>query len=460
MKQRILLAHSTALKLACYSALFFLVLCTALFWIANLALTHTIQRKQLKAITNKALEYRAWFAKGDLQQLDSRMSEQSLQAGDILFVRIVGPEVNYVKFTPADTENLPLQELREERPNTEDKQLTLGGKTWVTASVPIGETELILQAGKHSQALKDTLADFRKTSLLLLIPGAIASLVAGMALGHRFLAPTRRMAATMEDILERGDLSQRVTPEEKRSELTAMVELFNELLGRNQKLIEAMQDSLDHIAHDLRSPLSRIRMISERALLEKQQTSDYYRNAIEDSSEEVEYIEQLLTVLMDVAEAQSGALTLQKGDIEVAQLLVLVANLYELLAEEKKIRIDIACEPELHLQGDNVRLHQTLANLLDNAIKFSPPDSQILLEATSSEDRIVISVSDDGVGISEEDLPHIWDRLYRADRSRTERGMGLGLSLVKAIVQAHGGEITAESSLGKGSTFTLSLPRH
>ncbi len=453
--------HSPAVKLAVYYAAFFGLLCMGLFWMANQSLEHTIQKKQLKAVKNKALEYKAWYTKGDLQQLESRMSEQTLQAGDTLFVHIFGDTYDYINFTKDTAIEFPQGELDALDQMVSGNNIPMGDYDWTIHSVPIEGTNLVLQAGKHSQAVQNTLADFKKTSLLFLIPGAIIAIIGGVLLAYRFLAPTRQLVSTMEGILESGDLSQRALTMYKGNELNKMVELFNRLLGENQRLIQVMQDSLDHIAHDLRTPLTRIRITSERALTNSSKSSpSELQTALSDCAEEVDYIERLLTVLMNVAEAQSGAITLKKEPIVAYSLLEDVLELYEFVAEDKEIKFAIDCPDSLSLEADRTRLAQVLANLVDNAIKYSPQHSTISISCQEAGDAVEIKVTDQGIGISAEDLPHIWNRLYRADRSRTEKGMGLGLSLVKAITETHGGEIEVTSQLNKGSEFKITLPSH
>ena len=457
--QFIKLGHAPAVRLAAYYALFFGLLCAALFWMANLALTQTIQRKQLKAVTNKALEYRAWYLKGDIQQLEKRMGEQTLQAGDTLFVHIVGDDYNYINFSNNAAIDLPHKDVRRLEKSATGNNIKMGGLNWTVHSIPIEGTNLVLQAGKHSQALENTLDDFWKTSLWILLPGGLIAITGGVFLAYRFLAPTRQLIQTMRGILASGDLSQRANTHHKGNELNSMVELFNRLLGENERLINVMEESLDHIAHDLRSPLSRMRITAERALTNKKTSNEQnIRNALSDCAEEIDYVQRLLTVLMNVAEAKSGTMVINKEIINASKLIQDIFDLYELVAEDKQITLSVDCPDALTFQGDRTRLAQALANLVDNAIKYSPANSEITIQCKLDDDQVVISVSDHGIGIKEEDIPLIWNRLFRADKSRSQRGMGLGLSLVKAIAVAHRGDVQVVSNLTKGSTFTISIP--
>jgi signal transduction histidine kinase len=166
----------------------------------------------------------------------------------------------------------------------------------------------------------------------------------------------------------------------------------------------------------------------------------------------------MLTALMDISEAETGAMALHREAQDAGTLLRETAELYEDAAEEKGVSLVVEAPAGQSLSGDRTRLRQALANLADNAVKYTPRGGHVWLRARREGDRVVLECADDGGGIAAEDLPRIWDRLYRGDRSRSERGLGLGLSLVRAIARAHGGEATVASAQGRGSTFRLVLP--
>ncbi len=161
---------------------------------------------------------------------------------------------------------------------------------------------------------------------------------------------------------------------------------------------------------------------------------------------------------MDISEAETGAMKLKLTEFPLADLLNQVAEVYRYLAEEKRIALALACPDDLPINGDRGRLGRVVANLIDNAIKYTPEGGRVTVNVTRRNEEIAITVTDTGIGIAPEELPRIWERLYRIDPSRHERGLGLGLTLVKAIVQAHHGRITVDSLVGHGSTFTLHFP--
>jgi signal transduction histidine kinase len=185
---------------------------------------------------------------------------------------------------------------------------------------------------------------------------------------------------------------------------------------------------------------------------------DSCREALADCIEESDRMLRMLNTLMDISEAESGAMTLDLEEMKGCELIDEIVELYRYVAEDKGVSIETACPPELALLADPVRMRQALGNLVDNAIKYTPRGGGVEVTARLEKGRVLIAVRDTGIGMGPEELPRIWDRLYRSDQSRSQRGLGLGLSLVKAIVEAHKGEVQVSSERGKGSVFTLSLP--
>jgi signal transduction histidine kinase len=159
-----------------------------------------------------------------------------------------------------------------------------------------------------------------------------------------------------------------------------------------------------------------------------------------------------------VSEAEAGVMKLDRAKSDISQLLEEACELYEFVAEEKKITLDKHFEANCIADVDPIRMRQVFANLLDNAIKYTDTGGRVTLRCAKSADKVRAEVQDTGMGIPSEEINRIWDRLFRGDRSRSQKGLGLGLSLVRAIVRSHGGEVTVKSAPGSGSTFIVELP--
>jgi len=315
----------------------------------------------------------------------------------------------------------------------------------------------VLQVGRPTGTRQEVLARFR--DILAAVVGAtfVLALTVGGVLTRRALRPVRELARTVGDTVRTGRLDARVPQREGGDALDELVRLVNAMLDRIEGLVRGMHGSLDAVAHDLRTPLMRLRVRAEDALTSEAEPGDY-REALSDCLEEADRLGDMLDSLMDLSEAEAGAMALRREPIRVSDLFEETGELFSDLAEERGVALHVSPGGTLAALGDRNRLRQVLANLVDNALKYTPQGGEVRLDARPDGDEVAIEVSDTGVGIAEDDLPRIWDRLFRADRSRSQRGLGLGLSLVKAIVEAHGGRAEVESAPGRGSRFTVRLP--
>jgi signal transduction histidine kinase len=290
---------------------------------------------------------------------------------------------------------------------------------------------------------------------------ALVTLIGAALLTARTLRPIHRLIDTTRRIIQSGDMTARVPASSTGgSELDELNALFNQMLARNEGLIRGMREALDNVAHDLRTPLTRLRASAETALRDHPPSAEKRGEALADAVEESERTLVMLRALTDISEAEHGAMRLRFETLTLAELAAVAVDLYEHVAEDRGIKLVLRAPPELRVLADRVRLQQVIANLLDNALKYSPPNTTVAIEAGWDDDlrrRVWLRVRDQGIGIAAHDLPRIWDRLYRGDRSRSERGSGLGLSLVKAVVEAHGGSVKVVSAPNEGSTFTIVL---
>jgi signal transduction histidine kinase len=183
------------------------------------------------------------------------------------------------------------------------------------------------------------------------------------------------------------------------------------------------------------------------------------REALADCVEESERVLKMLNTLMDITEAESGMMKLQRERVDLCQLVLEVVELYEYVAEERKVTIQAELKDACAASLDRNRMRQVFANLLDNAIKYTPENGRVTISVQDQPEQVVVSFADSGIGIAPDEQERIWARLYRSDKSRSQRGLGLGLSLVKAMVEAHRGRVAVTSQTGHGSVFTVTIPK-
>lgn len=314
----------------------------------------------------------------------------------------------------------------------------------------------LLQVGKSTEERDSVLESFGWIVAGVMLPMVLIGVVGGAFLARQSLRPIRQLVNTVRAI-KSGAMDARVAVRPANDELNELGTLFNGMLDRIEALVQGMRDALDNVAHDLRTPVARIRGVAEIAL-RSDERPERYREALADCVEESDQLLQMLNTLMDISEAETGALKLQRALVDVPALLADTIDLYRYVAEDKGIALSLAKPTPIRLTADRNRLRQVIANLLDNAIKYTPAGGRVEVSAVSEPRQVVIRVSDTGIGMTPDELLKIWERLYRGDRSRSERGLGLGLSLVKAIVEAHRGRVHAASTPGAGSTFTLVFP--
>lgn len=313
-----------------------------------------------------------------------------------------------------------------------------------------------LKVGKSFEKTDEYLAAVRRTTLIVLLPFILFGYVLSYFLARTTLAPIKKLAKTITRI-RKGESDLRGEIKGTGDEIDVLAEEFNSLLDQNEKLVKNLKSTIDNVAHDLRTPVTRFRTSLEYALLREANIGDL-KESLQEGLEGSERILELLNAIMDVSESESQTMKIKLEKIELDNFFELLNDLYMYACEDKNITLEISSAENLCITADRVRLTQAMGNLIDNSLKYSPENTKIKILAESSGNDIRITITDEGMGIPEEDLEKIWDRLYRGDKSRTSPGLGIGLSVVNAIIKAHNGSISVTSSTGLGTTFSLTLP--
>jgi heavy metal sensor kinase len=453
-----------SLRLSLWYGIFIAVVLLIVSGVTYLSMSRFIQEREVDYLKARAAEYQNWLIQGGLPALQARFNDLQTKEKDGFFLRIIDQKTDfqYIYFSniPKNFAMLTQEQIRKIPTTPQILTFTIRPditrSQWTLYTLKVND-HIVLQAGKNSNEAALVLDQLKAIFLKIILPLIFVTLIGGAIITYRTTRPLRDLSATMQRILQDGAFETRVPLRPSDPELGSLSALFNRLLEKNSRLIQLMRESIDNAAHDLRTPLTRLRNAAELALSGNKNEAEL-REGLADCLEESEHVLKMLEVTMDVAEAKTGSLRLAISAVDLHQACARVIELYEIIAEEKDIRLVISGEKNIKVHADAVRLNQVIANLLDNSIKYSPANTTITLTVSRDEKSGSLAISDQGFGISEQDLPRIWDRMFRADNSRSQRGSGLGLSLVQAIVQAHNGSISVTSKLNEGSTFTLKLP--
>lgn len=316
---------------------------------------------------------------------------------------------------------------------------------------------LVLQIGHALEQATRPLGEFRKVFGATTLLAFACSTLVGWFMTKRTLAPIEAVTQTAINISS-GSLTQRVDVTSGAVEVNRLATAFNQMLERIQVLVDEMTEVNENIAHDLRSPLARIRGAAER-ILANGQPGEEGQSMSFSIIEDCDKMLVLVDTMLEISEMNAGVRKMQQEELDLVAVVREVFELFRFAAEDKQVNMRLDVPDELQVRGDRQRLRRALANIVDNAVKYTPADGEIAFTVNGTSTLASVSVCDTGCGIPEGDQDRVFERFYRADPSRSDSGNGLGLSLTLAVVKAHQGSITLSSRPEEGTRVSIFLPR-
>ena len=460
------LRQSLALRLALQYALIFACVTALLFSVLYWLLAEVLEAREREAVERRAETLAIAYELGGVPALRGELGRESSPEVRSHFVRVVGPagETLFASVPPdwieTQVQRMPLPEgwgvtaLREIRTVRVPQN---AARDYAIASRPLPDGSL-MQVGRSTDSRAVLLAPVRRAFAGIGTGALLVSVAVGTLLAWRATRPLRAVSQTARRIVETGDLGARVPGPAGSGELAVLVRQINTLLEKNATHVRVLRDTLDNLAHDLRTPLTRLRGTAELAIQDGGDPAEA-RGALVDCIDESDRVLHLLETLLDISAAEAGALKLDRDRLDVRTVVERAADLYREVAEEKRmvITVEQPADP-VETSADAIRLGQAVNNLVDNALKYTPDGGRVTLGVRRDASGVELVVSDSGPGVPVAEREAVFRRLYRGDSSRSQRGLGLGLSLVKAIVEAHGGTVKIGDAPGGGARFVIRLP--
>ena len=310
----------------------------------------------------------------------------------------------------------------------------------------------------NAQELYGSLSLIQRQVFTWLMLVAVAVLLASLVLSRAFTKPIGELN---QGILRmtRGDLHTRVRVR-GNSEFAQLGRAFNQMSAQLEQLNNTRNAFVSDASHELKTPLSTVKLLVQTLMFQDPLDPDRTRELLGDIDREVDRMNQLVSDLLSLVRINSGAMKLNLGEVAMGDLVGDTVSRLRLMAEGRQIALRYDRWDEVTVIGDAGKLQQVVYNLVDNAVKYTPAGGAVRVELSRSGKKAVVTVTDNGIGIPQKDVPHVFERFYRVDkaRSRETGGTGLGLAIVKEIVQLHDGSVTFTSEENVGTVFTLELP--
>jgi heavy metal sensor kinase len=327
----------------------------------------------------------------------------------------------------------------------------------LAAPATVNGNRIVIIVGRSSADIQETLASFRKILAFSGLAIIIFAAAGGVFLANRVLKPVDQISQAAREIGE-SDLSRRIEIN-SQDELGRLSGTLNGMFGRLEAAFNRQRQFTADASHELRTPLAIIQAESTLSL-EKGRSQQEYLKSLETVAQESAFMATIIEKLLFLARVDAGREPYSFQELNVQEIMLDLSQDMEVLAKEKNLNFTHGRLEDPRVIGDKIKLKQLFLNIMSNAINYTPSGGTVSFEVYRDKDMAVVAISDTGIGIPPENLPFLFERFYRVDktRSRSEGGSGLGLSIAEKIAEAHGGKIDVESQLGEGSTFRVSLP--
>jgi heavy metal sensor kinase len=314
----------------------------------------------------------------------------------------------------------------------------------------------IVQVASPLSQMHDVLRNLSFSLLFLLPLTVILTGLSGIFLVQLTLRPVDQMIDTIHQITAEN-LKLRLKIPNTKDEIESLAQTFNQMIVRLDEAFTSQRQFMEDISHELKTPLSILKGELE-VTLKKIRSAQEYENALHSSLEEVNSLAGMVENLLTLARFDAKTTTLQAQPLDLNQLIKDAVDTIQVLAAQKELMFQYNSAHTIDVMADKNQLKRLFFNILDNAIKYTPAGGKITIDLKQQKNTVDIDIVDTGIGIPEHELPHIFDRFYRIDKSRSSTGFGLGLSIAQSIAMAHGGRIYARANLPQGTVFTISLP--
>ncbi len=455
------LRRTLAFRLTFWHAVIFASASSIAFFIFYAVLQSGIEQRTDSLLTDQAKECAKLLSTRGVDAVKVELVNTAEASGTHdIFLRLISSEGREIASSDStawknfEIDPVTLQRVTRDHPVIETLHITGQGQIRV-AYASIGRDK-VLQIGL---SLKD---DERLLSYFRWIFASAMAVVTTIAVLVSWLTATRTLSkvdtVTQTALnIAHGSLDARVPEKPQGDEIDRLAAAFNGMLDRIQVLMGGMKEITDNLAHELRSPITRMRGTAETTITGSEKLEGY-ENMAASTIEDCDRLLWLINTMLDISEAEAGMTPLKRGPIEINAMIQDVCELFAPVAEDKGVILRAEDCSLCIIDGDKEKIQRVMSNLIDNAIKYTPAGRNVSVSVKERDGEVQVDVVDGGIGIAERDIPHIFERFFRGEKSRSERGHGLGLSLARALVRMHGGDISVKSTLESGSVFTIRIP--